>query len=122
MLVVKDNHLLLSKASTISELIQKTRKKTSKKIVVEVDTLKQLTEALSAQPDVILLDNMRVDQLKKAVRLRNKQKGKKVLLEASGGVNLKTIQKMARTGVDRISIGSITHSPASIDVSMEILV
>ncbi|MFA5261584.1 MAG: nicotinate-nucleotide diphosphorylase (carboxylating), partial [Candidatus Omnitrophota bacterium] len=94
------------------------RRQTKKLIVVEVDTFDQLKQALDANPDIVLLDNMSIPQIKKAVQYRKRQR-KTCLLEASGGINLHNVRQIALTGVDRISIGALTHSPQAIDFSME---
>jgi nicotinate-nucleotide pyrophosphorylase (carboxylating) len=84
--------------------------------------LAQFEQVLAAGVDIILLDNMNCVQMKKAVTLRNKNgKWRRPLLEASGGITLKNIEQVARTGVDRISVGAVTHSRRSIDVSMEFI-
>lgn len=122
MVLIKDNHLAAqAKDMTLADAIRKVRLKTKKKIELEVDTLEQFKHALQARPDIILLDNMNVAQLQNAVRLR-KQAKSKVLLEASGGINLKNISRIAKTGVDRISIGRLTHSARSIDFSLEFVI
>jgi nicotinate-nucleotide pyrophosphorylase (carboxylating) len=87
-------------------------------IEVEVDSLAQLEDALSANPDIVLLDNMGVDSLVQAVTLRN-TKNPAVELEASGGVNLKTLRGIAETGVDRISLGALTHSAVNVDLGLD---
>ncbi|MBP9854077.1 MAG: carboxylating nicotinate-nucleotide diphosphorylase [Candidatus Omnitrophica bacterium] len=118
--MIKDNHLAISsKSLSMAESIKKLRK-IKKEIIIEVENLDQLTESLLAHPDIVLLDNMPADQIKKAVLIRNRL-NKKVLLEASGGINLKTIQSVARTGVERISVGAITHAAPSIDLSLEMM-
>jgi len=92
---------------------------------LEVDTLEQLKIALDTDCDIILLDNMDCDQLKKGVAMRNemsnasKQGAPKILLEASGGVNLKTIAAIAQTGVERISVGALTHSAVNFDIGLD---
>jgi nicotinate-nucleotide pyrophosphorylase (carboxylating) len=121
--MIKDNHIAsLSKTTNtpIREGVARARATVGKsiKITVEVDTLNQLVEALSISPDIILLDNMDLQKLKKAVQLRNKTMPH-ILLEASGGVNLKTVQKIAKTGVDRISIGALTHSVKALDIGLD---
>lgn len=87
-------------------------------IEIEVDALEQVWGALMRRPDIILLDNMSPERLREAVRFRN-QFAPKVLLEASGGVTLDTIRTVAETGVDRISVGALTHSAAALDVALE---
>jgi len=119
MVMIKDNHLIAYKREkTIENAIAQVRKRTTKLIVIEVDSIIQFKQALEAQPDIILLDNMTPKQLRKAVEL-NKKSSNKCLLEASGGITLRTIRSVAKTGVDRISIGALTHSPNAIDFSME---
>jgi nicotinate-nucleotide pyrophosphorylase (carboxylating) len=87
-------------------------------IEVEVDSLEQLAAALSERPDIVLLDNMTVDQLAAAVALRN-QSAAGVELEASGGVTLATLAKIAATGVDRVSVGALTHSARALDIALD---
>ena len=88
------------------------------KIEVEVDTLEQLDDALSGKPDIVLLDNMRIDELRQAVALRN-ERAAGVELEASGGVSLGTVAAIAATGVERISVGALTHSAPALDLAFE---
>lgn len=87
-------------------------------IEIEVDSLDQLRQVLPAQPDIVLLDNMLPDQLRQAVAIRQELRAE-VELEASGGVNLSTVRSIAQTGVDRISIGALTHSAPSLDVGLD---
>jgi nicotinate-nucleotide pyrophosphorylase (carboxylating) len=89
-------------------------------IEVEVDTLEQLDVALATGPDVVLLDNMTTDQMREAVKRRD-ERAPGVLLEASGGVNLTTIRGIAETGVDRISVGALTHSATALDIALDYL-
>ncbi len=123
MVFVKDNHgRALSQKFSWGEMIDHIRRRTKKQIVVEVETLKQFQEVLAAKPDIILLDNMTVGQMRQAVLMnRSQKKSKKVLLEASGGIHLKNVRSIAKTGVDRISIGALTHSRQAIDFSLELL-
>lgn len=122
MILVKDNHRQACRRMTIPEMVKRLRTARREPIEFEVDTLSQFEKALDAGADIILLDNMNCVQMKKAVALRNKQaKNKRPLLEASGGITLKNIRQVARTGVDRISVGALTHSRRSIDVSMEFI-
>mgnify|MGYP001494492239 CR=1 FL=1 len=112
--LIKDNHIA---SSNIKELILKANKSKTKKIItVEVDNLKQLKKILGLKFDRVLLDNFNFKNLKKAVKIVKK----KYQLEASGNVNLKNVNKIAATGVDRISVGRITHSAASLDLKLEI--
>lgn len=87
-------------------------------VEVEVDTLEQFDDALAARPDIILLDNMRPEQMRQAVARRDAA-GRATELEASGGVNLATVRAIAETGVDRISVGSLTHSAVCLDVGLD---
>jgi nicotinate-nucleotide pyrophosphorylase (carboxylating) len=83
-----------------------------------VDTLEQLDAVLPSQPDMVLLDNMNADQLREAVRRRNVT-APKVLLEASGGITLANLRSLAETGVERISVGALTHSAPSLDIGLD---
>ncbi|MCK5767217.1 MAG: nicotinate-nucleotide diphosphorylase (carboxylating), partial [Candidatus Atribacteria bacterium] len=87
------------------------------KIEIEVENLSQLKEVLEESVDIIMLDNMDLTTMRKAVEM---SRGK-VLLEASGGITLKTIKAVAQTGINLISVGSLTHSVKSLDINMEIL-
>lgn len=114
--MIKDNHIAV--AGGITPAVQQVRAEVphTLKIEIEVDTLEQLQEALAAGADIILLDNMDIPTLKKAVKMA---KGR-ALLEASGGINEKTIAAVAKTGVDIISSGALTHSAVSLDISLDI--
>jgi nicotinate-nucleotide pyrophosphorylase (carboxylating) len=112
--LVKDNHIRA--AGSISAAVDLVRTSTALPIEVECDTLAQVGEALGAEVDAILLDNMAVPQLREAVALA----GGRARLEASGGVDLQTIRAVAETGVDEISVGALTHSARSLDVSLEL--
>jgi nicotinate-nucleotide pyrophosphorylase (carboxylating) len=87
-------------------------------VEVEVDSLQQFENVLPANPDIILLDNMTNEQLRTAVERRNELRPR-MELEASGGVNLSTVRGIAETGVDRISVGALTHSAACLDVGLD---
>ena len=110
--LIKDNHIA---NKNIRELIIKA-KKNRKKITVEVDNLNQLKKINHLKFDRILFDNMKINTLRKAVKIANNR----FETEASGGVNLKNIKRIAKTKVDRISIGELTHSINSIDIKLEI--
>ena len=112
--LVKDNHLRA--AGSVSAAVELVRAATALPIEVECDTLDQVAEALAVGVDAILLDNMSLDQLREAVDLT----GGRARLEASGGVTLDTIRAIAETGVDEISVGALTHSARSLDVSLEL--
>ena len=122
MVFIKDNHWrAVVKRFSFSEAIWHIRQRTKKKIVAEVENLKQFQEVLTAEPDVILLDNMTVAQIRQAVVIhRFKKRAKTILLEASGGIHLKNVRAVAKTGVDRISVGELTHSRKAIDFSLEL--
>jgi nicotinate-nucleotide pyrophosphorylase (carboxylating) len=87
-------------------------------IEVEVDTLQQLDEVLPTSPDIVLLDNMGPVELREAVLRRNRI-NPAIELEASGGVHLETVRQIAETGVDRISVGALTHSAVSLDFGLD---
>ena len=113
--LIKDNHIASEK--NFENIIKKAIKnKNGRKITVEVDSIKQLKKILGLKFDTVLLDNMKPQILKTAVKLINK----KYESEASGGVNLKNIKKISNTGVDRISIGCLTHSVTALDFKLEI--
>lgn len=112
--LVKDNHLRA--ASSVRVAVERLRAATDLPIEVECDTLAQVSEALAADADAILLDNMTPAELRAAVALA---KGR-VRLEASGGITLENVRAVAETGVDEISVGALTHSARSLDVSLEL--
>jgi nicotinate-nucleotide pyrophosphorylase (carboxylating) len=87
-------------------------------VEIEVDSLAQLIEVLPEQPDVVLLDNMTPDLLREAVQIRDASRSA-AELEASGGVNLQTVRAIAETGIERISIGGLTHSAVNLDVALD---
>lgn len=114
-ILVKDNHLRL--AGGVTTALRRLRAEDpAARIEVEVDTLDGLDEALAAGADWILLDNMPPDVLRRAVALA----AGRATLEASGGVSLDTVREVAETGVDFISVGALTHSARSLDVSLEV--
>ena len=113
--LIKDNHI--SSEKNFENLIQRAiKKKGIKKITVEVDNLSQLKRILGLKFDRILLDNMSPKNLKKAVKMSKKF----YETEASGGINLKNVKNISSTGVDRISVGSLTHSINALDLKLEI--
>jgi nicotinate-nucleotide pyrophosphorylase (carboxylating) len=121
--LIKDNHLASlddpeNAVIRAVELARKARGPRRWPIEIEVDTLVQLEQALSVKPDIVLLDNMTVEQLSTAVDRRDLL-APGTLLEASGGVNLQTIRAIAETGVDRISVGAITHSAPALDIALD---
>jgi nicotinate-nucleotide pyrophosphorylase (carboxylating) len=112
--LVKDNHLRAS--GSIETALEGLRAATDLPVEVECDTLEQVSEALDAGADAILLDNMTLDELRAAVALA----GGRARLEASGGITLENVRAVAETGVDEISVGALTHSARSLDVSLEL--
>ncbi len=119
-ILAKDNHLAVTgDAAGLQAAIDRARvKKPDVKVEIEADTLDQVRVLCALRGvDIILLDNMTTAQMREAVGLRG---GKKILLEASGGVNLQTVCAIAEAGVDRISVGALTHSARAVDLSMEI--
>ncbi len=123
MVLIKDNHLAgwqADRVQTIAGAVRAAREKSPQglQIEVEVDTLEQLLDALDGKPDIVLLDNMTIDQLDRAVKLRD-ERAPGVELEASGGVSLATVAEIARTGVERISVGALTHSPPALDLAFD---
>ena len=113
--LIKDNHI--SSEKNFENLIQRAiKKKGRKKITVEVDNLSQLKRILGLKFDRILLDNMSSKDLKKAVRISRKF----YETEASGGISLKNVKNVSSAGVDRISVGSLTHSMNALDLKLEI--
>lgn len=115
--IIKDNHIMA--AGGIIPAVKKVRPliPLTVKIEVEVENLEQLKEALEAGADIIMLDNMDTDTMRRAVLITNG----KALLEASGGINENTIAAVAQTGVDFISSGALTHSAVSLDISFDII-
>lgn len=114
-ILIKDNHIAV--CGGVGEAIRRARAHAGHlmKIEVEVDGLHQLDEALAERPDVVMLDNFSLEDLRAAVA---RAKGQ-VVLEASGGVNLQTVRAIAATGVDVISVGALTHSAPSLDVGLD---
>lgn len=119
MVMLKDNHRVSCQERPLMDVINDLKKKTNLKVEVEVDHLNELKEILDSKADIILLDNMSPKQVKEAVKMRNQAKSK-IFLEASGGITLKNVKQYAACGVDRISIGALTHSFKALDISMEL--
>ncbi|WP_435150448.1 carboxylating nicotinate-nucleotide diphosphorylase [Candidatus Pelagibacter bacterium nBUS_44] len=112
--LIKDNHIASSDIKNLVSLAIKNKKR--KKITVEVDNLKQLKTIMGLKFNTVLFDNMSLKNLKEGVKIARKY----YETEASGNINLKTVKGVAKTGVDRISVGSITHSASAIDFKLEI--
>lgn len=118
MVMIKDNHIAIS--DSLISLIKKAKRK-HKKFEVEVENISDAVLAAKEGATIIMLDNFSPLQIKKTIQVLKKQKLRsKVLLEASGGINSKNISKYGQTGVDIISVGSITNSVKGIDMSLEI--
>ena len=132
-ILIKDNHLALGATAehgryTPAEAVTKARQflrdlgaddpRREMIVEVEVDTLAQLAEVLPAEPDIVLLDNLSPAALGEAVRIRNAA-NPQILLEASGGIDLTTVAGVAASGVDRISVGALTHSARWFDVGLD---
>lgn len=133
--LIKDNHLALSAQAVehrplpAGDAVRQVRQFLQQRLTgdprarnmiveIEVDTLEQLEQVLPAAPDIVLLDNMTVDQLRQAVARRDLL-APAIELEASGGIDLHTIRSVAETGVDRISVGALTHSAGCLDVGLD---
>ncbi len=112
--LIKDNHIASSDIKTLVSLAIKNKK--GRKITVEVDNLKQLNQIIGLKFNTILFDNMNIKTLKAGVKIAKKY----YETEASGNIDLKSVKKIAATGVDRISIGRITHSAPAVDFKLEI--
>jgi nicotinate-nucleotide pyrophosphorylase (carboxylating) len=114
-ILIKDNHI--AACGGVTEALRRARAQAGHmvKIEVEVDSLGQLREALEGRPDIIMLDNFTLPGLREAVALA----GGRVVLEASGGVDLATVADIARTGVDLISVGALTHSAPVLDIGLD---
>ncbi len=123
-MLIKDNHLatLGLEPTAVGEAVRLARRYAGPQVPleVEVDTLEQLDAALAARPDMVLLDNMTPEQMREAVRRRNAV-SPGVLLEASGGISLDSVRAIAETGVDRISVGALTHSAPALDLGLDYL-
>jgi len=126
-ILIKDNHLaglrVADRTEQIAEAVRRARaflaaRALTLPLEIEVDTLDQLDAALSCGPDIVLLDNMDAETLRTAVRRRN-ERALAIRLEASGGVTLATLRGIAETGVDRISVGALTHSAVALDIALD---
>lgn len=122
-ILIKDNHLaaLSSEPDAVRAAIRAAKALASPPTIVEVEvtTLEQFESALECEPDIVLLDNMPLAMMSEAVERRD-ARGATVLLEASGGVTLDTVASIAATGVERISVGALTHSASALDIALEI--
>ena len=112
--LIKDNHIASSNLYDLVSLAIKNKK--GKKITVEVDNLNQLKSIMGLKFNTVLFDNMSIKNLKAGIKIAKKS----YETEASGNINLKTVKSVAKTGVNRISVGSITHSAKAVDLKLEI--
>lgn len=133
MVLIKDNHWEITYGCTGEKIpggwnleeVVKRRVPEGTKVEIEVNNLKQLKRVLSMDVDIVMLDNMKFPILKKAVRMvqltRDRRRTKRPAIEVSGKVSLKSIKRIAHLGVDRISVGEITHSAKALDMSLEVV-
>jgi nicotinate-nucleotide pyrophosphorylase (carboxylating) len=114
--LIKDNHIVA--AGGIRQAVERARRGAphTSRIEVEVENLDELDVALEAKADIILLDNFSIDALQEAVR----RAARRAILEASGGITLESIGKVASTGVDVISVGALTHSAPAADIALDL--
>ena len=118
MVLVKENHIVA--AGSLTRAVESARRHVpGLKVEVEVETMTQLAEAIAAKPDIILLDNFNLAEMRKAVAF-NKEQGHRAKLEASGNVTLETVREIAQTGVDFISVGGLTKHVRAVDLSMRL--
>ncbi len=122
-ILIKDNHIKL--AGGVAEAVSKVKSRAREssenyarfQIEVEAKELYQVSEAVEAGADIVMLDNMSVEQMKEAVRLVNRR----IRVEASGGITLENVREVASTGVDIISVGALTHSAPALDISLDMV-
>ena len=119
--LIKDNHIAAGRLNelTLGDVVRRMRESAPEawEIEVEVETLDQLREAVEAGADIVMLDNMTLSEMAEAVRVVDGR----ALTEASGGITLDNVREVAATGVDRISVGALTHSVTGLDISLELL-
>ena len=123
-ILIKDNHIAARGDSTCASAVADARSYAkahhmNPEIEIEVDSLDQLRNALQESPEIVLLDNMSPETMHQAVAIRDASTSPSTLLEASGGVSLRTVRAIAESGVDRISIGSLTHSSPALDIGFD---
>lgn len=122
MVLIKDNHHVVTRPYLpLSKMIKLAKQKTKKLVCIEIENLKDFKEVYFSKPDIILLDNMDIKKIQQAVNFACKTNiSPKPLLEVSGGVSLKNIRAIAKTGINRVSIGALTHARKAINLSMEL--
>jgi len=120
--LIKDNHIRAAGWERIAGAMAELRANPGIEFIeIEAQSLDEVKRAAALNPDIILLDNMPLAEIKKAIQFINAMpKSKRPQLEISGGVNLKTVRALAQTGADRISVGKLTHSAPALDISLEI--
>ena len=123
-ILIKDNHIAARGDATCAAAVRDARDyarshRVNARIEIEVDSLEQLEDALRESPEIVLLDNMSPETLRQAVAVRDASGSPTTELEASGGVTLNTVRAIAESGVDRISIGSLTHSSPALDIGFD---
>jgi nicotinate-nucleotide pyrophosphorylase (carboxylating) len=120
MVLIKDNHIAIARQDGlgITDIVRTARSKTAKNVKIEIETTnpQDALTAAEAGADVVMLDNMGLEDMRKAVRLIDHR----AIVEASGGVNLEAVRAIAETGVDWISVGAITHSASALDISLKL--
>lgn len=117
-ILIKDNHIAAAGSIRRAVTLAKEKAPHTIRVEVEVEDLEGLEEAIDSGADIVLLDNMNADNIRKAV----KRSGGRVIIEVSGGIRLDNIEEFASTGVNLISVGALTHSAASVDVSLEVII
>jgi nicotinate-nucleotide pyrophosphorylase (carboxylating) len=116
-ILIKDNHI--EAVGSIKKAIERAKSGHHLfRIEVEVENLHDLKEAIAAGADIVMLDNMSISDIKKAVKIANGR----VILEASGGINIENVREIAKAGVDLISVGALTHSAVAVDISLKIVI
>jgi nicotinate-nucleotide pyrophosphorylase (carboxylating) len=124
-MLIKDNHWVSLGGMIVRRITELCRAKRETRnapfVAVEVDNLLQLKEILPFSPDIVMLDNMSLENMREAVRCRNARspRAPAVMLEASGGITLANVRAVAETGVDRISVGALTHSAPALDIALD---
>jgi nicotinate-nucleotide pyrophosphorylase (carboxylating) len=116
MILIKDNHIAV--CGGVKVAIEKV-KKSNKKVEIECDNYQQVLEAIDLKPDIIMLDNMTKNEIKKSIDLIRKKQGNKISIEVSGGINLKNIKFFSDIDINFISIGSITNSAKAVDIGLD---
>ncbi len=119
MILIKDNHI--AAAGGVAKAIKSAQENKKIKVEVECDTFEQVAESIKSNPDIIMLDNMNTDEIKKCSAIIRAHKTKKILIEISGGINLGNIKNFRALDIDFISIGSLTHSAKAVDIGLDIV-